>query len=59
MTNRRQLRQHLRPSSEDFSADNSDKEYLNKQLDLTDKLTAKLKIAPSVFCPKVILPPKR
>ena len=59
MTSRRLLRQHLRPSSDDFSADSSDKEYLNKQLDLTDRLTAKLKIAPSVFRPKVILPPKR
>ena len=59
MTNRRLLRQHLRPSSDDISADNSDKEYLNKQLDLTGRLTPKLKIAPSVFRPKVILTPKR
>ena len=66
-------------SSEDESADNSEKEDL-KQIDPTvrkltcpipvfnpkkklmsakDRLTAKLKIAPSVFRPKVIQPPKR
>ena len=70
MTNRCLLRRHLRPSSDNFSADNSDKEDLNKQLDPTvrkltspvpvfnpkkklmsakDRLTAKLKTAPSVF----------